>query len=118
MRIVYVEDNPTNVALLQRICHMSSDELTTYDDAQTALAYIEPGSTDLILMDLHLGSQSMNGLELTRLLREKGVDVPVVGITAYDVLYAGQYRSAGLDTYLEKPVAVQDMVDLINAYRS
>ncbi len=117
MRIVYVEDNVTNIALVERICHMSNDELVTYVDAETALSEIEPGSTDLILMDLHLGSHSMSGLELTRLLRQKGVNVPVIAITAYDTLYAGQYEAAGLDTYLEKPVAIQDMLDLINAYR-
>ena len=117
MRIVYVEDNLTNIALVERICHMSKDHLVTYVDAQTALMEIEPGAIDLILMDLHLGNHSIDGLELTRLLRQKGVNVPVIGITAYDTLFAGQYQEAGLDTYLEKPVAVQDMLDLIDAYR-
>lgn len=117
MRIVYVEDNLTNIALVERICRMSDDQLITYVDAETALTEIEPGTTDLILMDLHLGNHSMNGLELTRLLRQKGVNVPVIGITAYDALFAGQYQAAGLDTYVEKPVAVQDMLDLIDAYR-
>ena len=117
MRIVYVEDNATNIDLIERICKLSKEELTTFVDAETALSEIRPGSTDLILMDLHLGNHSMSGLELTRLLRQKGVDVPVIGITAYDALYAGQYETSGLDTYLEKPVAVQDMLDLINTYR-
>jgi two-component system capsular synthesis sensor histidine kinase RcsC len=117
MRIVYVEDNLTNIALVERICTLSRDQLVTYVDAQTALAEIEPGMTDLILMDLHLGNHSMNGLELTRRLRQKGVDVPVIGITAYDTLFAGQYQEAGLDIYVNKPVAVQDMLDLIDTYR-
>jgi|FLYN01.1.fsa_nt_gi CheY-like chemotaxis protein len=118
MRIVYVEDNLTNIALVERICRMSDDQLTTFVDAETALSQIQPDSTDLILMDLHLGNHSINGLELTRLLRQKGVDVPVIGITAYDTLFRGQYETAGLDTYVEKPVAVQDMLNLINTYRS
>jgi len=117
MRIVYVEDNVTNLALVERICQLSKDELMTFVDAETALAEIQPGSTDLILMDLHLGNHSMSGLELTRLLRQKGVDVPVIGITAYDTLFADHYEASGLDTYLEKPVAVQDMLDLLNTYR-
>jgi CheY-like chemotaxis protein len=117
MRIVYVEDNVTNIALVERICRMGNDDLVTYVDAETALSEIQPGSIDLILMDLYLGNRSMSGLELTRLLRQKGVNVPVIGITAYDTLYTGQYEAAGLDTYLEKPVAVQDMLDLLNTYR-
>jgi CheY-like chemotaxis protein len=118
MRIVYVEDNHTNIALVERICNLSKDELVTFLDADTALSEIRPGSTDLILMDLHLGNHSMNGLELTRLLRQKGVDVPIIAITAYDTLYSSQYQSVGLDEYIEKPVAVQDMLNLINTYRS
>jgi CheY-like chemotaxis protein len=118
MRIVYVEDNRTNIALVERICNLSKDELVTFLDADTALSEIRPGSTDLILMDLHLGNHSMNGLELTRLLRQKGVDVPIIAITAYDTLYSSQYQAAGLDEYIEKPVAVQDMLNLINTYRS
>ncbi len=92
--------------------------MVTFLDADTALSEIRPGSTDLILMDLHLGNHSMNGLELTRLLRQKGVDVPIIAITAYDTLYSSQYQAAGLDEYIEKPVAVQDMLNLINTYRS
>lgn len=118
MRIVYVEDNLANIALVERICRLSQDQLTTFVDAITALSEIQPGTTDLILMDLHLGNHTMNGLELTRLLRQKGIDVPVIGITAFDTLFADQYRAAGLDEYVEKPVAVQDMLNLINTYRS
>ncbi len=117
MRIVYVEDNLANIALVERICHMSQDNLRTFVDAETALSHIEPGEADLILMDLHLGNHRMNGLELTQLLRQKGVDIPIVAITAYDTLFSNQYESAGLDKYVKKPVAVQDMLNLINAYR-
>jgi CheY-like chemotaxis protein len=118
MRIIYVEDHPANVALIDRICHMNGDELVTFDDAQTALAEITPGSSDLILMDLNLGSRSMDGLRLTRLLRQKGVKEPIVAVTAYDTMgYADQYVAAGCNDYLRKPVSIRGMLDVINGYR-
>jgi two-component system cell cycle response regulator DivK len=118
MRIVYVEDNLANVALIERICHMNSDELVTYDDAEMALSSIEVGSADLILMDLHLGNRSIDGLQLTRLLRQKGIAEPIIAITAYDTMgYADQYEAAGCDVYVRKPVSVRSMLNLINAYR-
>jgi CheY-like chemotaxis protein len=118
MRIVYVEDNLANVALVERICHMNNDELVTYQDAESALSEIDPGGSDLILMDLHLGNYGMNGLQLTRLLRQKGVDEPIVAITAYDTLgFSDQYEAAGCDVYVRKPVSVKNMLNLINAYR-
>lgn len=118
MRIVYVEDNLANIALIERICHMTDDELVTFNEAETALAKIAPGSADLILMDLHLGNRSMDGLQLTRMLRQKGVNEPIVAITAYDTMgYADQYVAAGCNDYLRKPVSVRGMLNLINGYR-
>jgi len=118
MRIVYVEDNLANVALIERICHMNSDELITYNEAETALAEIDSGSSDLILMDLNLGNRSMDGLSLTRMLRQKGVNEPIIAITAYDTMgYADQYVSAGCNDYVRKPVSIRGMLNLINGYR-
>jgi len=78
MRIAYVEDNVANIALVERICQMNNDELLTYNDADDALNEISDGFADLILMDLHLGTRSIDGLQLTRLLRQKGVTQPII----------------------------------------
>ncbi len=118
MHIVYVEDNLANVALIERICQMNDDQLSTYADAETALAGIHPGESDLILMDLHLGNRSMDGLQLTRLLRQKGIGEPIVAITAYDTMgFGDQYAAAGCDVYVRKPVSIRSMLNLINQYR-
>ena len=118
MRIIYVEDNLANVALIERICHMNDDELVTYSEADLALSEIESGSADLILMDLNLGNRSMDGLSLTRLLRQKGVQEPIIAITAYDTMgYADQYVAAGCNDYVRKPVSIRGMLNLINDYR-
>ena len=119
MRIIYVEDNLANVALIERICHMNDDELVTFDDPEIALAAIAPGAADLILMDLHLGNRAIDGLQLTRLLRQKGIQEPIIAITAYDTMgYADQYVAAGCNGYVRKPVAVRSMLNLINTYRA
>lgn len=119
MRIIYVEDNPTNIALLERICNMGKDELVTYADADTALSSIDSGSCDLIIVDLHLGSySSLDGLQLTRMLRDKGISEPIVAITSYDHVYASQYESAGCNDYIKKPVSVNSFLNLIERYRS
>jgi len=118
MRIIYIEDKLANVALIERICHMNDDELVTYSDAETALAEIGTGSADLILMDLNLGNRSMDGLRLTRMLRQKGVEEPIIAITAYDTMgYADQYVAAGCNDYVRKPVSIRGMLNLINGYR-
>ncbi|MEL6149574.1 MAG: response regulator [Chloroflexota bacterium] len=118
MRIVYVEDNPANVALVERITRMNSDELVTFSDPHSAVDVIVPDSFDLILMDVDLGDATMNGLELTKVLRDNGVENPIVIITAYDAMgYPDEFKAADFNEYVLKPVSVSSMIDLINAYR-
>jgi CheY-like chemotaxis protein len=118
MRIIYVEDNDANIALVERICNMSKDELLTYDNADTALAAIDPQSADLILMDINLGNHSINGLELITLLRRKGVTEPIVLITAYDPNgYPNQFETSEYNDYVPKPVSITGMLELLDAYR-
>jgi two-component system cell cycle response regulator DivK len=119
MRIVYVEDNVANVALIQRICQMTNDELTTYSDAQSALDGIDADSADLILMDINLGTRSIDGLQLTRLLRQKGIGAPIVAITAYDTFgNSERYAAVGCNGYVRKPVSVAGMLEVINGFRA
>ncbi|MEM6530035.1 MAG: response regulator, partial [Chloroflexota bacterium] len=60
----------------------------------------------------------INGLELTKMLRDRGVENPIVIITAYDAMgYAEEFQAADFNEYVLKPVSVSGMIDLINAYR-
>ena len=83
MRITYVEDNVANIALLERICQMSKDDLITYLDADTALTEIAAGTSDLIIIDLHLGINATDGLQLSRALRNNGITEPIIAITSF-----------------------------------
>lgn len=52
------------------------------EDGFEALEVLEKESFDLILMDINM--PRMNGYETTRLIREKGITIPVVALTAFD----------------------------------
>lgn len=117
MRITYVEDNVANIALLERICQMGKDDLVTYLDATTALAEIGAGSSDLIIIDLHLGNNSSDGLQLSRALRDNGVTEPIVAITSYDHLFRDHYLEAGCDEYIRKPISIEKFLATIDRYR-
>jgi two-component system cell cycle response regulator DivK len=118
MRIIYVEDNVANIALLERICQMSKDDLITYLDADTALTEIGVGTSDLIIIDLHLGTKATDGLQLSRALRDNGVTEPIIAITSYDHLFRDHYLEAGCDEYIRKPVSVETFLATIDHYRT
>lgn len=117
MRIIYIEDDPTNIALVERVVRMARDTLTTYATAEDAAARIRPGDADLILTDIDFGS-GMSGLELTRILREHGINVPIIAVTAYDLQeYMRWAELVGNDDFVVKPVNVPDLLNLLDYYR-
>ncbi len=117
MHIIYIEDDPTNIALVERVVKMANDTVTTYSSAEQAAADIYPGDADLILTDIDFG-EHMSGLELTQILRERGVDIPIIAITAYDLQeYVRWAEVVGNDEFVVKPVSVPDLLNLLNYYR-
>jgi two-component system secretion system response regulator SalR len=117
VNIVYVEDDPANVLLLDRVTYSTGVALLPFQDAESALESGAIGDADLLLVDIHLPG-ALNGLDMTEVLRDHGVDVPVVMITAYDLPdYVQRTRALGGDQYLVKPVSVSDLMNLLNGYR-
>jgi CheY-like chemotaxis protein len=117
MNIIYVEDDPTNVLLLERVTHSTGDYLITFTDAESALGSDLIWDADLFLVDIHLPGK-MNGLDMTDILRRNGVNAPIIMITAYDLPdYVERCRAIGGDMYLVKPVSVPELVELLNDYR-
>ncbi len=117
MHIIYIEDDSTNIALVERVVKMANDTVSTYSNAEEAASNIYPGDADLILTDIDFG-ENMSGLELTQILRERGVDVPIIAITAYDLQeYVRWAEVVGNDEFVVKPVSVPDLLNLLNYYR-
>jgi CheY-like chemotaxis protein len=118
MHIIYIEDDPANMALVERVLHHTQDTLATFTSAEEAAEAIRPGDADLILTDLDFGAGMMNGIQLTEILRARGVNVPIIAITAYDLQdYARWAEQAGSDKYVVKPVNVPDLLNLLEYYR-
>lgn len=117
MNIIYIEDDPTNILLLERVSNSTGDVLLTFNDAESALESGYLWDADLFLVDIHLPGE-LNGLDFADILRQNGIDVPVVMITAYDLPdYIARCREIGGDLYLVKPVSVPELVEVLNDYR-
>lgn len=113
MRIIYIEDNPANVGLMERLATIGKHEITSYRSGEEALPRITQGCADLILIDIQLRG-GMDGLELTRQLRARGVTTPIVAITAYAMITdREQCLAAGCDDYIPKPVSLRALLDKI-----
>ncbi|MBL8164590.1 MAG: response regulator [Anaerolineae bacterium] len=116
MRILYVEDNPANVFLIQRIARMGNHEVIHYTQGQQALDNFERDKPDMVLMDVQLPG-TLDGLDVVRRLRDSGHKVPIIALTAYAMLGDREKcLDAGCDAYLAKPMPVQELIELIKRY--
>ncbi len=118
MRILYLEDDPSNLALIDRVAHMHGDELITVQSPEEAWQALQEEYFDLIITDIQLGPDVMDGLDFTAYLRENGVQTPIVAITAYDFDdYRRRSEEVGTNYHLVKPVAINDLIALLDEFR-
>ncbi len=118
MKIMYVEDNPANISLLQRIARMGGHQVINYTNGEVALNNFAQDDPDLVLMDLQLEGR-ITGLDVVKQLRERGFKTPIVAVTAY-AMVGDRERciEAGCNSYLSKPLPVAELVELVRDYES
>lgn len=119
MRILYVEDNEVNRALVERVVRARQYTIVFRDEGEGALEILaEDPTIDLILLDIELAG-AITGLEVIQTLRERNDHRPVVAITAY-AMTGDRERilSAGCDQYLPKPLAIADLLNLLDHYQA
>jgi CheY-like chemotaxis protein len=114
--VVIVDDNDTNLALLRRIlARRPGLDVLSESDGRRALDLIRQRRPDLVLLDLNL--PTMDGETVIRELRTDPATaaVPVVVISGNtDTATKQRLRAAGADNYLEKPLQITVLLDLID----
>src|SRR5436305_11629822 len=102
MRILVVEDEPKLAQLLRKGLRTEGLVVDLAGRGEDALWMASATRYDVIVLDLIL--PGIDGLETCRCLRERGVQTPLVILTARDAI---DYRIAGLDAgaddYVTKP---------------
>ena len=112
-RILVVEDEPSIREVVSLYLRRAGYQVTVVADGQAALESLSAQLPDLVVLDLML--PGVDGLEITRWLRERG-DTPIIMLTARR---EEQDRIAGLemgaDDYVVKPFSPQELVSRARA---
>ena len=117
-QVLYVEDNPNNVLLVQRILAAEGHHLLVAPDAAAGWEAAVTHRPDLILMDLHLPGE-MNGLELTQQIKQQPElqHIPIVALTAHDsVEVETAALAAGCSGFLRKPADLRQIRQTLHAF--
>jgi len=112
--ILIVEDNELDALIVKTLLqpHFNIETVKNRDDA---LAIIEDIKFDFILMDLNLGNDSVDGVNLMRQIRNtpKHKFIKIFAVTAYAEDEALIVKE-GFDEIFIKPVIKEEIFDYIN----
>ena len=115
--LLYVEDNSSNVELMERImARRTGWKLLVAGHGGLGLELAHTTAPDLILLDLHL--PDMNGVDVLRQLQvdSNGHDLKIVVVSAdANPRHVTRLLAAGARAYLTKPLEVNKVLELLDA---
>ena len=115
--ILIVDDQKLNLRILQTmLARLGIHKVLTAENGKEALAALHnSGNVDIVLTDMSM--PVMDGAELVREIRRSPqfAMLPVYVITA-DVEMQSEYRQAGFDDMLIKPITLEKLKELLVKY--
>ena len=116
-RVLIAEDSPTNQALVELLLKKLGVEAVVVENGQQAVEKAMTEKFDIVLMDIQM--PVMNGYEATKQLRENGIKIPIIALTACAMKGDDEKCfAAGCSDYLPKPVDRKKLVEVLSKYLS
>jgi len=125
MQVLVVEDNPWVQQVLTGLLVKLGCQPHSVSDGQQALACLKQQHFDLVLMDCDL--PGLDGISTAQLWRAEATKhsfastahIPIVAITAHvSAAYETQAREAGMNDFLQKPIDMRTLHDLLQRWRA
>lgn len=114
MRLLLAEDERELSKALSTILKHNLYTVDTVFDGEEALAYIENGNYDGVILDIMM--PKIDGISVLKIIRSKGINVPVLILTAkseVDDKVIG--LDCGANDYLTKPFSIKELLARIRA---
>lgn len=111
-RVLVVDDTKNIRNLLTKCLELDGFQVVSASDGKSALEILSKESFDLIFLDIKM--PLLSGTEVLKKLRETGISVPVIIITAYaTVKNAVDCTQLGAVAYLQKPFTAEKIRGVI-----
>ena len=119
VRVLFAEDDAVSLTAGRRMLEKAGHTVTPAKDGRETLELLRQQNFDVILMDIQM--PDMDGLEATKRIRageagEANTAIPILAMTAYVMVGDKEkFLAAGMNGYLAKPVAMEQLQEAIRA---
>ena len=116
MKVLAVDDNRTNLHILQVFLKKLGHDVILAENGEEAVAHCAESNYELIFMDARM--PRMDGLEATRALRASGNTAYIIGVSADAMTEErNEALAAGMNDYVVKPVVRDALAASIDRWR-
>ena len=113
-RVLVVDDGEANRELVRLVLEEVGLRVSDAENGRVGADMALQESYDVILMDMQM--PVMDGFAATRLLRQRGVKIPIIALTANAMKgFEQEVMEAGCSGYLTKPVDIDGLVQTLAA---
>lgn len=114
MRILLAEDEVALNKAVSKILQRNNYTVDSVFDGEDALSYLTSGLYDLAILDVMM--PKLDGIAVLKTLREKGITIPVVILTAKSQTEDKVFGlDCGADDYITKPFEIDELLARIRA---
>lgn len=112
--ILLVEDNPVNYQFVLQVLQKAGHQVKLAHNGADAVQMASSHAFDVVLMDIQM--PVMDGFAATQELRSKGVQTPIVALTAHALQgFREKCLAAGMNDYLSKPIQGSQLLRKLDA---
>ncbi|QMU29740.1 response regulator [Adhaeribacter radiodurans] len=117
--ILIAEDSSVILNLTKKILELQNYKILTAKNGTEVLNQVQNQKIDAILMDLNIPKK--NGMECTKEIRSSDnkqiAEIPIIAVTGNANNYTmEQFKEAGINAYLPKPLDFDMLVQTVKQY--
>ncbi len=118
-KVLVAEDSSVIINLTKNVLLFEKYAITAVKNGKQVIEKLEKEDYDLILMDINM--PVMDGIECTKAIRsldnKKKANIPIVAITGnYKNYTLEDFRKAGLNDYIQKPLDYDYLLSTVKKY--
>jgi two-component system, cell cycle response regulator DivK len=120
-RVLVAEDSSVIQNLTKKILQFQNFDIVSVKNGKQVLDLLDKEDFDIILLDINM--PLMDGMECAKQVRaledSKKANVPIIAITGNAKNYTlEEFKSVGINEYLQKPLNFDALVTLVKKYTS